>query len=45
MIDAKWRVMDAINMPDEFASRLRPEKECSNKARELQDRIWAKLKG
>ncbi|MGJ7518197.1 extracellular solute-binding protein [Pseudomonas baetica] len=45
LIDAKWRVMDAINMPDEFASRLRPEKECSNKARELQDRIWAKLKG
>ncbi len=45
LIDAKWRVMDAINMPDEFASRLRPEKECSNKARELQDRIWSKLKG
>ena len=45
LIDAKWRVMDAINMPEEFASRLRPEKECSNKARELQDRIWSKLKG
>ena len=45
LIDAKWRVMDAINMPEAFASRLRPEKECSNKARELQDRIWSKLKG
>ncbi|WP_166359956.1 extracellular solute-binding protein [Pseudomonas akapageensis] len=45
LLDPKWKVMDAINMPEEFASRLRPEKECSNKARELQDRIWSKLKG
>jgi spermidine/putrescine transport system substrate-binding protein len=45
LLDPKWKVMDAINMPDEYASRLRPEKECSNKARELQDRIWSKLKG
>ncbi|MDR0212061.1 MAG: extracellular solute-binding protein [Pseudomonas putida] len=45
LIDKKWRAMDAINMPPEYASRLRLEKECSNNSRELQDRIWSKLKG
>ncbi|MCY1248604.1 hypothetical protein D9M72_620500 [compost metagenome] len=45
LLDAKWKMMDAINMPDEYASRLRLEKECSNKSRELQDRIWSRLKG
>lgn len=45
LLDKKWRVMDAINMPDAYAERLRPEKECSNQARELQDRIWSRLKG
>lgn len=45
LLDAKWKVMDAINMPPEYAERLRLEKECSNKSRELQDRIWSKLKG
>lgn len=45
LLEAKWQVMDAINMPEEFGARLRLEKECSNKARELQDRIWSRLKG
>ncbi|EMV9186490.1 extracellular solute-binding protein, partial [Escherichia coli] len=45
LLDAKWKVMDAINMPPEYAQRLRLEKECSNASRELQDRIWSKLKG
>ncbi len=31
LIDAKWRVMDAINMPDEFTSRLRPEKSAATR--------------
>lgn len=34
----------AVNMPAEYASRLRPSKECSSKARELRDKVWTKLK-
>jgi spermidine/putrescine transport system substrate-binding protein len=37
--------MDAINMPEEFASRLVPTQDCAGKARELRDRIWTRLKG
>jgi len=45
LLDSKWQAMEAINMPAEYAKRLRPEKTCSNRARELQDRIWSRLKG
>lgn len=34
----------AVNMPAEYASRLRPSKGCSAKARELRDRVWTRLK-
>ncbi|MFC6668695.1 extracellular solute-binding protein [Marinobacterium aestuariivivens] len=44
-LDDKWKKMNAINMPSEFQDRLRLEKECSNEARALQDKIWTKLKG
>jgi len=45
LLDDQWRRMQAISMPAEYAPRLRPEKPCSNRARELQDRIWSRLKG
>ncbi len=41
----QWRAMDAINMPDDYASRLVPTQDCSPAARELQDKIWTRLKG
>ncbi len=44
-LNAEWRKSEAINMPAEYQSRLRPELECSVKARELRDKVWAKLKG
>jgi len=44
-LNADWKAMDAINMPAEYADRLRPEVECGVKARELRDKIWARLKG
>jgi spermidine/putrescine transport system substrate-binding protein len=34
----------AVNMPVEFADRLRPSKECSPAARELRNKVWTKLK-
>lgn len=45
LLDEKWQGITAINMPVEYSDRLRLEKECSNKARELQDKIWVRLKG
>lgn len=44
-LDPKWRAMDAINMPEEYASRLVPTQDCGPAARELRDRIWTRLKG
>ena len=41
----QWRAMDAINMPEEFASRLVPTQDCGPAARELRDKIWTRLKG
>jgi len=41
----QWRTMDAINMPDAYADRLVPTQDCSPAARELQDKIWTRLKG
>jgi len=43
-LDAGWRKSEAINMPAEDASRLRPTLDCDAKARELRDKVWAKLK-
>lgn len=34
----------AVNMPAEFADRLRPGLGCSTKARELRDKVWTRLK-
>jgi len=34
----------AVNMPEAYADRLRPSKECSTKARELRDKVWTRLK-
>lgn len=44
-LSEQWRKNDAINMPPEFKDRLVPIKDCSPAARELQDRIWTRLKG
>ncbi|MDF1667973.1 MAG: extracellular solute-binding protein [Roseovarius sp.] len=34
----------AVNMPAEFADRLRPGRECSPAARDLRNKIWTRLK-
>ncbi|MBK0328986.1 extracellular solute-binding protein [Rhodobacteraceae bacterium F11138] len=34
----------AVNMPAEYADRLRPGRECSPAARDLRNRIWTRLK-
>lgn len=34
----------AVNMPEEYASRLRPAKSCSVETRELRDKVWTRLK-
>jgi len=34
----------SVNMPAEFADRMRPSKECSPTARELRNKVWTKLK-
>lgn len=34
----------AVNMPQEYADRLRPAKDCSVAARDLRDKVWTKLK-
>ena len=44
-MDPKWMATEAINMPAEYASRLVPTQDCSPAARELQDKIWTRLKG
>lgn len=41
----QWRGMEAINMPDAFSGRLVATQDCGPAARELQDRIWTRLKG
>lgn len=43
-IDEGLRNDPAVNMPAEFAERLRPGKACSAAARELRNKIWTKLK-
>lgn len=44
-LSEQWRKSEAINMPPEFKNRLVPIKDCSPAARELQDKIWTRLKG
>jgi spermidine/putrescine transport system substrate-binding protein len=34
----------AVNMPEEYADRLRPLLDCSKTARELRDKVWTQLK-
>lgn len=34
----------AVNMPPEYADRLRPERECPAETHELRDRVWTRLK-
>lgn len=34
----------AVNMPEEYADRLRPAQSCSPASRELRDRVWTRLK-
>jgi spermidine/putrescine transport system substrate-binding protein len=34
----------AVNMPPEYADRLRPGRECSPAARDLRNKIWTRLK-
>jgi spermidine/putrescine transport system substrate-binding protein len=41
----QWRAMEAINMPEEYSSRLVPTQDCGPAARELRDKIWTRLKG
>ena len=44
-LNDQWRAMDAINMPEEYSSRLVPTQDCGPAARELRDKIWTRLKG
>ena len=43
-LDASLKNDPAVNMPEEYADRLRPSKECSPAARELRDKVWTRLK-
>ncbi len=44
-LDDSLKADPAVNMPEEYADRLRGYKECSEKAVELRDRVWTRLKG
>jgi len=33
-----------VAMPEEYADRLAPFKQCSNASKELRERVWTKLK-
>jgi spermidine/putrescine transport system substrate-binding protein len=43
-LDPKLKEDPAVNMPDDYADRLRPTKSCSVAARELRDKVWTALK-
>ncbi len=43
-LDASLRENPAVNMPSDYADRLRPSKDCSAAARELRDKVWTRLK-
>lgn len=44
-LDEGLKADPAVNMPPEYADRLRGYKACSEKAVELRDRVWTRLKG
>jgi spermidine/putrescine transport system substrate-binding protein len=43
-LDASLAEDPAVNMPEEYADRLRPELNCSAEARELRNKVWTRLK-
>lgn len=43
-MDASLRDDPAVVMPAEYAGRLSPAQDCSEKARELRNRVWTRLK-
>jgi spermidine/putrescine transport system substrate-binding protein len=43
-LDESLKSDPAVNMPEEYAGRLSPTKDCSKVARGLRDRVWTKLK-
>ena len=43
-LDPSLAADPAVNMPEEYASRLAPFKQCSPASKELRERVWTKLK-
>lgn len=43
-LKAELRDDPAVNMPAEYADRLRPSENCSAAARDLRNRVWTRLK-
>lgn len=43
-LDESLKNDPAVNMPEEYADRLRPTQECSKVARELRNKVWTQLK-
>lgn len=43
-LDESLKSDPAVNMPADYADRLRPTEDCSADARELRDRVWTRLK-
>ncbi len=43
-LDESLKTDPAVNMPTEYASRLKPSKDCSKTSRELRDKVWTRLK-
>jgi spermidine/putrescine transport system substrate-binding protein len=43
-LDASLASDPAVNMPEEYTDRLRPEQNCSTAARELRNKVWTRLK-
>jgi len=43
-MDEALKENPAVNMPAEYADRLRPNENCSTAARELRNRVWTRLK-
>ena len=43
-LDQSLREDPAVNMPAEYADRLRPAQDCGEKARELREKVWTRLK-
>lgn len=43
-LDDSLKSDPAVNMPKEYAARLRPSQDCSKESRELRDKVWTRLK-